>query len=393
MKKIRIIILFITLFSCSSKEHSEKLPINIDEIENRMKNSVEIFSALKTEKLVSPRSVENNQVKMVPPKDWTSGFFPGELWMIYELTNKDYWKEKALEYTLPLEQEKWNGKTHDMGFKMYCSFGKAWQNTNNPAYSDILIQAAKTLATRFKPNVGCIRSWDHNSDKWDYPVIIDNMMNLELLFWAARETGNEMYKEIAVTHAETTMRNQFRDDYSSYHVVDYNPETGEVQEKTTHQGYSPESAWSRGQAWGLYGFTMVYRETRDEKFLRQAEKIASYILENPNLPKNKIPYWDFDAPKIPNEPFDASAAAITASALFELSAYSQNKEEYLTAANAILNVLLSPEFFAEPNENHGFLLKHSTGSKPSNSEVDEPLVYADYYFLETIHRKYDSSAH
>jgi rhamnogalacturonyl hydrolase YesR len=382
-----LIILLIVLFSCSSNEQSEKLPININDIENRLKSSVEIFSALKTEKLVSPRSVENNEVKMVPSRDWTSGFFPGELWMMYELTNNDYWKEKAVEYTLPLEQEKWNGKTHDMGFKVYCSFGKAWEQTQDPEFRDVLIQSAKTLATRFKPNVGCIRSWDHNSDKWDYPVIIDNMMNLELLFWAAKETGNELFKEIAISHAETTMKNHFRDDYSCCHVVDYNPETAEVQNKQTHQGYAHESAWSRGQAWALYGYTMVFRETGDVKFLKHAENIASYILNHPNLPENLIPYWDFDAPEIPNEPLDASAAAIIASALLELGSYSEKAATYNKAADKILETLAQPEFLAQPQENHGFLLKHSTGSKPSNSEVDEPLVYADYYFLEAILRK------
>jgi hypothetical protein len=312
---------------------------------------------------------------------------------MYELTSDKYWKEKAQDFTLPLEKEKWNAKTHDMGFKMYCSFGKAWQNTQNPEYRDILIQSAKTLATRFKPNVGCIRSWDHNSDKWEFPVIIDNMMNLELLFWAARETGNALFKEIAVKHAETTMKNHFREDYSSCHVVDYNPDTGEVQSKNTHQGYSDDSAWSRGQAWGLYGYTMVYRETGNKKFLKQAENIAAYILTNPNLPENLIPYWDFNAPNIPNEPYDASAAAIIASALYELSTLSENAEVYLNAANKISESLASEEFLAIQENNNGFLLKHSTGSKPHDSEVDVPLVYADYYFIETIMRKTNLFTH
>jgi unsaturated chondroitin disaccharide hydrolase len=212
-------------------------------------------------------------------------------------------------------------------------------------------------------------------------------MNLELLFWAAKETGNELYKEIAISHAENTMKNHFREDYSSYHVIDYNPETGEVQARNTHQGYSDNSAWSRGQAWGLYGFTMVYRETGDKKFLKQAEKIAAYILNHPNLPENLIPYWDFNAPNIPNEPYDASAATIIASALYELSTFSQKGEEYLNAANSMFESLMSAEFLADPQNNHGFLLKHSTGSKAHNSEVDVPLVYADYYFIEMITRK------
>jgi len=387
MNKFTLIVSFFAFLSCNSNNPGKETLSITPEIANNLKTSVEIFSKVRTDELVSPRSVEEGKIKMVPSRDWTSGFFAGELWMMYELTSDSYWKEKALEYTLPLEKEKWNGKTHDMSFKMYCSFGKAWKYAQNPEYRDVLIQSAKMLASRFKPNVGCIRSWDHNRDKWDFPVIIDNMMNLELLFWAARETGNELFKEIAISHAENTIINHFREDNSSYHVVDYNPETGEVQARNTHQGYSDESAWSRGQAWGLYGFTMVYRETGDKKFLNQAEKIAAYILNHKNLPENGIPYWDFDAPNIPNEPFDASAAAIIASALYELSLFSQNNSEYKFAADKILETLLSDEFLVHPEDNHGFLLKHATGSKPHSSEVDVPLVYADYYLIETIMRK------
>lgn len=382
MKKLQLILLILIIFACTPEQSK-----NVHQVEKELKKSVEIFSNIQTDSLVSPRSVENDTIKMVPSKDWTSGFFAGELWMMYELTNDSYWKEKALKFTLPLEKEKWNGTTHDMGFKMYCSFGKAWQQTQNPEYRDILIESAKVLATRFNQNVGCIRSWDHNSNKWDFPVIIDNMMNLELLFWAAKETGNNMFKDIAISHAETTMKNHFRADYSSYHVVDYNPITGEVQEKTTHQGYSAESAWSRGQAWGLYGYTMVYRETGDEKFLKQAEEIAAYILNHPNRTENLIPYWDYNAPDIPNEPYDVSAAAITGSALYELSTFSENKEKYLNAADKIYHSLMNSEFHTNPKKNNGFILKHSTGSKPGKSEIDVPLIYADYYFIEMILRK------
>lgn len=386
LKLILPLLLLLFLWSCNSYNAPKDLSPTLNRIESNLRVSVEMFSEKRTDKLVSPRSVEDDKVVMVPAKDWTSGFFAGELWMMYELTSDDYWKEKALEYTLPLEKEQWNGRTHDMGFKMYCSFGKAWANTQNKKFKDILINSAQTLATRFKPNIACIRSWDFNACTWDYPVVIDNMMSLELLFWAAKETGNELFKEIAIKHAETTMLNHFREDYSLYHIVDYNPKTGDVKAKVTHQGYSDESAWSRGQAWGLYGYTMVYRETGDKKFLEQAEKIAAYILHHPNLPENLIPYWDFNAPNIPNEPYDASAAAIIASALCELSTFSANKDEYVKAADKILETLLSDAFLAAPANNYGFLLKHSTGSKAHNSEVDVPLVYADYYFLEALVR-------
>jgi unsaturated chondroitin disaccharide hydrolase len=387
MKKLRLVILLLCLHACSQSIPPNQLSDHAIQIRDKLRSSTAMISELRTDDLVSPRSVEHGEIVMVSSSDWTSGFYPGELWMMYGLTSDDYWKEEAIDFTLALEQEKWNGKTHDMGFKMYCSFGKAWDYTQNDKYRDILIQSAKTLATRFKPNVGCIRSWDHNSDKWDFPVIIDNMMNLELLFWAAQETGNELFKEIAICHAETTMNNHFREDFSSYHVVDYNPVTGEVQQKNTHQGHSDESAWSRGQAWGLYGYTMVYRKTGDQKFLRHAENIADYILNHPNLPENYIPYWDFDAPNIPDEPYDASAAAIIGSALYELSTFSQDGALYLTAANQIFDSLMSPEFLADPLMNNGFILKHSTGSKAHSSEVDVPLVYADYYFIEMLLRQ------
>jgi uncharacterized protein YyaL (SSP411 family) len=233
--------------------------------------------------------------------------------------------------------------------------------------------------------VGCIRSWDHNKDKWGYPVIIDNMLNLELLFEATKLTGDSSFYNIAVSHANTTMKNHFRSDFSSYHVVDYDTITGNVVKKNTHQGYSHESAWARGQAWALYGYTMCYRETKDLKYLRQAENIAGFILNHPNLPKDLVSYWDFNAPDIPNEPRDASAAAIIASALYELSGYSVNAKTYRDKAGKILRSL-TDNYRAKPSEARGFILLHSTGSKPMNSEVDVPLNYADYYYLEAILR-------
>ena len=248
----------------------------------------------------------------------------------------------------------------------------------------VIIEAAKTLSTRFNPKVGAIRSWDHNSDKWDYPVIIDNMLNLELLFEATKLKGDSIYHQIAVKHANTTLKNHFRADNSSFHVVDYDPENGEIIQKTTAQGYADESAWARGQAWGLYGYTLCYRYTKNPIYLAQANKIADYILNHPNLPKDKVPYWDYNDPKIPDAPKDASAAAITASALFELATYANNKS-YTKSANQILNSL-SNSYQAPANQNAGFILVHSTGHKPANSEIDVPINYADYYYLEALLR-------
>jgi unsaturated chondroitin disaccharide hydrolase len=388
------LILFFGVVSCSL---SQTKPDDINDrvlidVQEQLTYSHELIDELINKNIdneyVAPRSVNSdNTVKLVSSKDWCSGFYAGIFWQIAKISDDEKWVQIAKSLTAPLEQEKYNAGTHDMGFKMLCSYGNGYLKTSDPEYRKILITAAETLITRFNKNVGCIRSWDHNSDKWDFPVIIDNMMNLELLFWATRETGDPIYYNIAVKHAETTLKNHFRKDNSSYHVIDYDPDTGSVKNRHTHQGYAHESSWSRGQAWGLYGYTMVYRETKDKRFLKQAEKIADYIISHPNLPENKIPYWDFNAPNIPNEPYDASAAAITASALYELSEYSSKNHIYKGEADDILRSLSSPEFLAKPGTNHGFLLKHSTGSKPMNSEINVPLIYADYYFVEAFLRK------
>ena len=336
--------------------------------------------------LVSPQTIKDGQLKLVASKGWTSGFFPGQLWYLYEFTGKKEWESEARKFTAHIEKEKFNGGTHDMGFKIYCSFGNGYRLTKDPHYKEVIIQSAKTLSTRFNAKAGVIRSWDHNKDKWDYPVIIDNMMNLELLFEATKLTGDSSFYKIAVSHANKTMENHFRADYSSWHVVDYDTATGKVIKKTTHQGYSNESAWARGQAWGLYGYVMCYRETGNKIYLQQAQHIASFILNNPNMPKDLVPYWDFDAPNIPNEPRDASAAAITASALYELSTYVSNNKTYKQSANKIIRSLTN-NYRSPIGENKGFILLHSTGSKPSNSEVDVPISYADYYYLEALLRK------
>ena len=339
--------------------------------------------------LTNPRTIEpDGKLRLAPSRDWTSGFYPGELWYVYEYTGNEEWAKHARHYTDHLEREKFNGGTHDMGFKMYCSFGNGLRLTGDANYRNILLQSARTLITRYKEKVGCLRSWDHSADKWGCPVIIDNMMNLELLFWAFRESGDSIFYNIAVNHARTTIRNHFRPDYSSYHVVDYDTITGEVINKHTHQGLAHESAWARGQAWGLYGYTMCYRDTKLPEFLEQARHIENFLFTHPNMPEDLVPYWDFNAPNIPNEPRDASAAAVIASALYELSGFIPEKSaDYIAKADKILESLSSSAYRSPLNENRGFLLLHSTGSKPGNSEIDAPLVYADYYFLEALLRK------
>jgi len=348
---------------------------------------VQSSNANTSRKNIMPRTIKNGRTIFVSPYDWTSGFFPGSLWYLYKLTNEQKWKSKAIEFTEKLDTiQYWKGN-HDIGFMIECSYGNALKNMKSKSYENIIVQTAKSLSTRFRPKAGIIQSWDAG-EKWNCPVIIDNMMNLELLFHASKISKDSTYYNIAVTHANTTLKNHFRSDNSSYHVLNYDTETGEVLDKNTHQGYVDSSAWSRGQAWGLYGFTVTYRETKDPKYLQQAIKIAHFIMTNPELPADKIPYWDYDAPKTNQTPRDASAAAITASALYELNTYVSKKEKkkYLAWANKIMKSLESPVYLAEAGKNNGFLLYHSVGSLPHKSEIDVPLNYADYYFLEALYR-------
>ncbi|HVI43248.1 MAG TPA: hypothetical protein VM802_00195 [Chitinophaga sp.] len=317
---------------------------------------------------------------------WTSGFYPGTTWYLYEYTKDPAFKAEALKRMELVKKEQYNTHTHDLGFMMYCPYGNALRFTGDTAYKTILLTSARSLATRFNPTVGCIKSWDHGT--WKFPVIIDNMMNLELLNWATRVSGDKQFEQIARTHANTTIKNHFRPDYSSYHVIDYDPATGAVFQKKTHQGAADGSAWSRGQAWGLYGYTAMYRDTKDKAYLDQARHIADYILSQRNMPADLVPYWDYDAPGIPNVPRDVSAAAVTASALLELSRYTDkaNSKRYWQAAEKMLISLCSPAYLAKEGENNDFILMHSVGSLPHKSEVDVPLTYADYYFVEALMR-------
>jgi rhamnogalacturonyl hydrolase YesR len=369
---------------CSGPERNISTDEELSTASQKLGNALESLN----DTTVNPRTVEEGEIVYGPVSNWTSGFFPGILWMMYEYTGDDYWSQKAHHYTMNVRDEQYNGSTHDMGFKIYCSFGNGYRLTGNENYRHIMIRSASTLITRYNPVVGCIRSWDHNSDKWDYPVIIDNMMNLELLFWATRETKDSIYYHIAVDHAETTMRNHFREDNSSFHVVSYDTLTGEVTKRNTHQGYSHESAWARGQAWGLYGYTMTYRETGNVRFLEQAKAIADYIINHPNLPEDKIPYWDFDAPDQPETYRDVSAATITASALYELAGYSpENEQEYTDVADQILMSLSTDHYKFTEGNNMPFILDQSVGNYNDLSEINVPLVYADYYYIEALMRK------
>lgn len=349
-------------------------------------------------RLVNPRSIDKEGIlTLVHPHDWVSGFFPGELWQMYQFTNDPYWRQQAISFTWPIEESKWHSGTHDLGFMIGNSFGKGWDITHEKSYFDVVNQATETLCTRFNPSVGAIRSWDHNAEVWIYPVIIDNMMNLEMLFKMSEETGNQKYRDIAVSHADVTMKNHFRPDYSSYHVVDYDPSSGDIRMKVTAQGYSDDSYWSRGQGWGLYGYTMCYRFTKDPKYLAQAQGIADWLLSLPNMPEDFVPYWDMKAPGTdkkdnPEVPRDASAAALIASGLYELAEYvNENRSKrYRNAADSILSSL-TESYRSAVGENEGFLLLHSTGHLPAGSEIDVPLAYADYYYLEALLRQRQAS--
>ena len=334
-----------------------------------------------------PRAIptEDSIWKMVKIYDWTSGFFPGILWYMYEFNNEEYWKTTAMEWTSILEPVKqWNNKNHDLGFMMYCSYGNGYRLTGNEEYKDILLETADSLTSLFNPNAGTILSWPWNK-QWSHNTIIDNMMNLELLFWAAKNGGGQRYYDIAYTHAKTTMENHIREDGTTFHVVEYDSTTGDFIKGVTHQGYADNSMWARGQAWGIYGFTMTYRETGEKAFLETAKRLAKPFLER--LPEDYVPYWDFDAPNIPDEPKDASAAAIASSALLELSTLVDNPDEkyyYRDMANKMLKSLSENYLSGDKNP---ALLMHSVGSKPHEGEVDYAIIYADYYYIEALLRE------
>jgi unsaturated chondroitin disaccharide hydrolase len=332
-----------------------------------------------------PRStLPDGTWKTTPAKEWTSGFFAGSLWYLNQYTKDPFFRQAAGRWTAGMADQQFDTGTHDLGFKIFDSFGVGYRLHPSEAYKKVILQAAETLSKRFNPIVGCIKSWDNR--KWAFPVIIDNMMNLELLFWASEHGGSPLLRDIAIKHAETTMRNHFRADGGTYHVIDYDTTTGAVRARNTHQGYSDESVWARGQAWAIYGFTMTYWFTKDVRFLKTAQRAADYFINH--LPPDGVPFWDFQAPGIPNEPRDVSAAAIASSALFELSGYATTKPEkvkYLDAAKKILRSLCSPPYLAEGTNSHA-LLNHAVGSKPANSEVDVSIIYADYYFIEAMLR-------
>ncbi len=353
-----------------------------------------------------PRSLDkNDDLIKVNPYDWTSGFYGGSLWYMYELTKDSKWKDKAVAYTEILDTIQWYSGNHDVGFMINCSYGNGYRLGAKEHYKEVLINAAESLSKRFNSNVGLIKSWNYREawdgvTEWFYPVIIDNMMNLELLFEASAFSGNDKYRDIAVIHADNTMRDHYRSDFSSYHVVDYDTIMGHVLDKATCQGFADNSSWARGQAWGLYGYVITYRATKDKKYLDFAINIADYMMNHPSIPEDNIPYWDYH---IDVDGYvaewdyqegvdyfyrDVSAATITASALIELATYVQQdaSDQYVNYAREIITNVSTPNYMATNDEDNFFLLKHSVGSMPHGGSVDRPANYADYYFLEALVR-------
>ena len=351
--------------------------------------SMRMYDSVKEQEGRLVNTARDGQLRTCSSRDWVAGFFPGTLWYLYEYSADQDVLAAAERMTERMAPEQYNTTNHDVGFMIYCSYGNGWRLTGRDDYRQVIINAGNSFSTRFNPAVGCTRSWDPQPQKnRDFIVIVDNMMNLELLTVTSALTGDGKFMDMARTHANTTIRNHYRPDFSSWHVVNYDGQTGEIVRKETEQGYSDDSAWSRGQAWGLYGFTMMYRQTRDPRYLEQAVNIGKFLMNHPALPKDKIPYWDLDAPVTKDTPRDASAACIMASAFIELSTFVTDpvlSQQFLTLAEQQLTSLSKAPYRAKLGENANFILKHSTSNMPARN-FDTPLVYADYYYIEALLR-------
>lgn len=383
------------LISCGgAPKNSEQdfIDDNIRFAREQIGKEIEVIEA--QNKFMNPVTLnEDGSVYYCGYSDWRSGFFPGTMWYLYELSGDASLLPLAEKYTEAIEKAKELTWHHDIGFIINCSFGNGLRLTGNEAYKEVIVEAARSLCTRFRETPQIIQSW--NVDKgwmsqrgWECPVIIDNMMNLELLFNATRLSGDSTFYKVAVAHADRTLKEHFRGNGSCYHVIDYCLSDGTVRNRHTAQGYAHESAWSRGQAWAIYGFAVCYRETGDRKYLDQALKTFRFMKNHPAMPEDLVPYWDMDAPEIPNALRDASSAACIASALYEISTMDvEDAADYKMYADRIMQSLASADYRAPLGTNGNFLLMHSVGSIPHNAEIDVPLNYADYYFIEALKRK------
>lgn len=400
--KLKFLILF--FFAAASVQCTCRHDIIQENVEHAKAQLAYLIEASEADDTLRiPSTFKFGEIEFVPTDDWVSGFFAGTLWYMYELTGEEYYAEKAQQHTEILHDIQFLKWHHDVGFMVYDSYGNGLRLKNIEGYDTVLVNTAKSLATRFRPNAGIIQSWNvdrgwQSERGWKCPVIIDNMMNLELFFKVSEMTGDPVYKEIAMSHADKTLANHYRDDFSTYHVVDYDDETGEIRRKCTAQGIADESRWARGQAWSIYGFTVAYRFTGEERYLQRAKDVANYLLvEEDNMPEDLVPYWDYDVKEFGKEMGedylakygeirDVSSAAIVASALYELH-WMTKDDFYKQKADKMIESLSTPAYRAKVGENGGFILMHSVGSIPHGGNIDVPLNYADYYFLEALIRK------
>lgn len=392
MKKIILGFTLLGLFACTNKPVRETMDVDkalnyCAKQVNRTLNELKGDSGI--DYTMMPRNIMDSlttwHLRKAAKEEWTAGFWPGILWYDYEYTKDPRIKQEAEKFTESLGfLSRIPAFDHDLGFLVFCSYGNGYRLTGNPEYKQVILATADTLATLFNPTVGTILSWPREVEprNWPHNTIMDNMINLEMLFWAAKNGGDKKLYDIAVAHADKTMENHFRPDYTSYHVAVYDTITGDLIKGVTHQGFADDTMWARGQAWAIYGYMVCYRETKDPKYLDFLQKITDVYLKD--LPEDYIPYWDFNAPNIPNEPRDASAAAVVASALLEASAFFNGTkgDEYWNAAVRMLKSLSSPAYQSEDSK-PAFLL-HSTGHWPNGSEIDASIIYADYYYIEAL---------
>ena len=394
MKKIVVGLAVVLGFCTCTLQPSGTLDVN-KELDYCAKQTQRTLTELKTDSGIDytmmPRNIMADEqhwnCRKATKEEWCAGFWPGVLWYDYEYTKDKQVLEEAENFTHSLKfLSHIPAYDHDLGFLVFCSYGNGYRLTKNPAYKQVILDTADTLATLFNPIVGTILSWPREVEprNWPHNTIMDNMINLEMLFWAAKNGGNPYLYDIAVSHADKTMKSQFRPDYTSYHVAVYDTITGNLIKGVTHQGYADSTMWARGQAWAIYGYTVVYRETKDPKYLDFAQKVTDVYLDR--LPEDKVPYWDFDDPSIPDAPRDASAGAVVASALLELSTYLPNGtgKRYKDAAIEMLTSLSSDSY--QSGESKPSFLLHSVGHWPNHSEIDASIIYADYYYIEALLR-------
>ena len=394
MKKIVVGLAVVLGFCTCAHQPSGTLDVN-KALDYCAKQTQRTLTELKTDSGIDytmmPRNIMADEqhwnCRKATKEEWCAGFWPGVLWYDYEYTKDKQVLEEAENFTHSLKfLSHIPAYDHDLGFLVFCSYGNGYRLTKNPAYKQVILDTADTLATLFNPIVGTILSWPREVEprNWPHNTIMDNMINLEMLFWAAKNGGNPYLYDIAVSHADKTMKSQFRPDYTSYHVAVYDTITGNLIKGVTHQGYADSTMWARGQAWAIYGYTVVYRETKDPKYLDFAQKVTDVYLDR--LPEDKVPYWDFDDPSIPNAPRDVSAGAVVASALLELSTYLPNGtgKRYKDAAIEMLTSLSSDSY--QSGESKPSFLLHSVGHWPNHSEIDASIIYADYYYIEALLR-------